>query len=110
MLIASLRTFDVMKGRLVIQRRRWQQYKDKAEENGSSKRQNATFKGRFYRENKCGQSWLQKYSQARSDIVFLSRRLYMYCSHGNKLMWQRHQAILRRSSLPRSVTFQNYQV
>ena len=47
MLNASLHTFDVMKGRLVTQRRRWQQYKDKAEENGSNKRQNATFKGRF---------------------------------------------------------------
>ena len=47
MVNASLHTFDVMKGRLVIQRRSWQQYKDKAEENGSSKRKNATFKGRF---------------------------------------------------------------
>ena len=47
MLIAFLQTSDVMKGRLVIQRRRWQQYKDKAEENDCSKRQNATFKGRF---------------------------------------------------------------
>ena len=81
MLNASLHTFDVMKGRLVIQRRRWQQYKDKAEENGSSKSQNAMFKGRFSEK-----TWLQKSSQAKSDIVVLSRKLHMYCSHGNKLM------------------------
>ena len=67
-------------------------------------------KADFTEENKGCQSWLQKSSQARSDIVFLSRRHNMCYSHGNKLMWQRHQAILRRSSLPRSVTFQKYQV
>jgi len=52
-------------------------------------RQNATFKefqSKFHRENKCCQSWLQKSSQAKSDIVVLSQKLHMYCSHGNKLM------------------------
>ena len=28
----------------------------------------------------------KKSSQAKSDIVVLSRKLHMYCSHGNKLM------------------------
>jgi len=53
-------------------------------------RQNTTFKeSKFHRENNCYQSWLQKSSQAKSGIVVLSRKLHMYCSHGNKLMQER---------------------
>ena len=104
-----------MKGRLVFK-----------EEDGSSKntkqKKMAAVKDKMQRLKKADFTEKTKVAnlgyknplkQGVSDIVFsFSEAQYVFniCSHGNKLMWQRHQAILRRSSLLHSVKFQKYQV
>ena len=47
------------------------------------------------------------YKNTLKQGVIFSRRLYMYCSHGNKLLWQK---TLRRRSQRHSVKFQKYQL